>query len=97
MSRSYHVTERERRKDKYLNRFDDGTIDPSLSKLDELSLKKRMAKENEQWKRATEKVGGLRRTKFSLKSDKVEVTKQKCRGLVSDIKGEVLLPKDKGR
>jgi hypothetical protein len=83
MSRSYHVTERQRKRDHWLNRESGNKPPTGLSKLDELALKKKIAKENEAWKRATAKSGGLRRTKFGLKDGTISVERVKCRGKMS--------------
>ena len=85
MSHSYHVTERERRRDNCLNRDDDGRLPSGLSKLDELSLKKLAAKETEAWRRDTAKAGGLRHYVFRHTYDGWKNFVQRCRGVVSEV------------
>ena len=86
MSRSYHVTEKQKRRDYLLNRENDSTPFQGLSKLDELSVKKKLAKWSEKWKRDTTKAGGLRTTKFGFDGTKITVKKVKCRADVPDVK-----------
>jgi len=95
MSRSYHVTERQRKRDHYLNRDNEGNPPEGLSHLDELSLKKSATKETENWRRDTQKIGGLRHIEFTFKDGKGGIRKQKCRGKISDVPGEILEPKPK--
>ena len=83
MARSYHVTERQRRRDNYLNRGDDGQRPTGLSEIDVLSLKKTIAKINEDWKRDTKKAGGIRRTELSCTDNVVNSKRVKCRGILS--------------
>ncbi len=78
MSRSYHVTERERRRDHYFNRLQDDMPDLDLSELDELSLKKWAAKNSELWRRAAYAVGGLWHTVFRFSMAGKMVTRRKC-------------------
>jgi hypothetical protein len=70
-------------------------LDPSLSKLDELSLKKKAVKETEGWKRDAKKVGGTGHVKFAFTDAGVELKRQKTRGIISDIPGEVIARKKK--
>jgi len=84
MSRSYHVTERQRRRDHYFNRLRDDMPAPGLSELDELSLKKWAAKSSEAWRRAARAVGGLWHTVFRSGG---KPTRRKCRGKLSDAVG----------
>lgn len=88
MSRSYHVTERQRRRDHYFNRLRDDLPAPGLSELDELSLKKWAAKNSEAWRRAAHAVGGLWHTVFRFSPDGKMVTRRKCRGKLSDTVGQ---------
>jgi hypothetical protein len=81
-------------RDDYMNRGDDGTRPAGLSKLDELALKKAGAKETEAWKRDAAKVGGLRHTKFTYTEHGWDIRKQKCRGVIPDIPGEVIPKKE---
>jgi hypothetical protein len=93
MSRSFHVTERQRKKDKIFNRDNSGKRPTELSKLDVLSLKKVTAKWSEKWKRDAAKVGGTARTKFVFDEDKkgeTTIRHQKCRGKLSDVPGEII-------
>jgi hypothetical protein len=91
MSRSFHVTERQRKKDKIFNRDNSGKQPTELSKLDVLSLKKLTTKWSEKWKRDAAKAGGLRHTKFVFDEAKPHMItiKQKCRGSISDVPGEI--------
>ncbi|MBI5818116.1 MAG: hypothetical protein HZA88_03945 [Verrucomicrobia bacterium] len=84
MARSYHVTERKRKRDHWLNRGDGGNCLEGLSELDELSLKKLATKCNEKWKRDAQKAQGILRTKLVYKDGKTSTEKQKCRGRLSD-------------
>ncbi len=92
MSRSFHVTERQRKRDKAFNRDNSGKRPTELSKLDVLSLKKLTAKWSEKWKRDAAKAGGLTHTKFVFVEDNPQkrTIKQKCRGRISDFPGEVI-------
>lgn len=95
MSRSFHVTERQIKKDRIFNRDNSGKLPTGLSKLDVLSLKKVTAKWSEKWKRDAAKVGGTMRTKFVFDEDKCAKDKkviqhQKCRGRLSDVPGEII-------
>ena len=85
MSHSYHVTERKRREDNWLNRDDDGRRPSGLSELDELSLMKLAAKESEKWRRATVKAGALRHYVFRHTYDGWRNYVQKCRGVLSEV------------
>jgi hypothetical protein len=85
MSRSHHVAERQIKRDNWFNRGANNERPEGLSKLDELSLKKALAKTNETWKRDTNNAGGLKRTKFGMKDGKITVTRIKTRGQLSDI------------
>ncbi|MBN8712246.1 MAG: hypothetical protein BGO12_20215 [Verrucomicrobia bacterium 61-8] len=89
MSRSYHVTERQRRWDHDFNRLQDDMPDLELSELDELSLKKWAAKNSELWRRAARAVGGLWHTVFRFSTDGKRVTRRKCRGKLSDTCGQI--------
>ena len=95
MSRSLHVTERDRKREHSFNRDDSGLVQPGPSKLDELALKKTAAKETERWKRDARKTGGLRHVEFVLTNGGWRKRNQKRRGIVSDVPGEVLPPKEK--
>jgi hypothetical protein len=95
MSRSLHVTKRQRQKDRFLNRDDSGVMSEQLSKLDELSLKKIAVKETEVWKRDAKKIAGLSHVKFVFTEAGWKLRKQKTRGVVSDVPGEVIAPKKK--
>lgn len=92
MSRSFHVAERQRKRDKTFNRDNSGVPPAELSKLDVLSLKKLSAKWSEKWKRDAAKALGLRYTMFVFDEDKPQrrTVKQKCRGHISDVPGEVI-------
>jgi len=95
MSRSFHVTERQIKKDRIFNRDNSGKKPTELSKLDVLSLKKTTTKWSEKWKRDAAKAGGTMRTKFVFDEDKHakgerSVRHQKIRGRLSDIPGEII-------
>ncbi len=94
MSRSLHVTKSQRQKDHHLNRDESGAMSGSMSKLDELALKKVAAKETEDFKRAASKIGGLRHTEFKFTDAGLILHNQKSRGCISDIPGEVIPPRD---
>ena len=90
MSRSLHAkSKRQRRRELFLERDDAGNPPSGLLKLEELSLRKKGAIETEGWKRAASKAGGLRHTKIKLTEAGWDVRKQKMRGVLSAVLGEV--------
>lgn len=92
MARSFHVTEVQRRRDHYFNRDNQGIESTTFSKLDVLSLKKLCAKWTEKWRRDAAKVGGLGHIEFCFdeRDPSKKVFRQKCRGRLSDVPGEVI-------
>ncbi len=92
MSRSFHVTERQIKKDRIFNRDNSGKAPTELSKLDVLSLKKMTTKWTEKWKRDAAKAGGVKHTEFVFDEDNPQkkTIKQKCRGSISDVPGEII-------
>jgi hypothetical protein len=74
--------------------IESGAMPVSMSKLDELALKKVAAKETEDFKRAASKIGGLRHTEFNFTDAGLILQNQKIRGCISDIPGEVIPPRE---
>ena len=94
MSRSFHVTEVQLRRDHDFNRDDQGIESTALSRLDVLSLKKLCAKWTEKWRRDAAKAGGLGHVEFCFDEHDPsrKAFRQKCRGRLSDVPGEVVEP-----
>jgi len=78
--------------DKIFNRDNSGKQPTELSKLDVLSLKKLTTKWSKKWKRDAAKAGGLRHIKFVFDEDNPQkrTIKQKCRGSISDVPGQII-------
>lgn len=94
MSRSHHAkSPKQRRRELWLERDDAGNAPKGLLKLEEQSLKKDGAKNTERWKRDAAKAGGLHHHTFAFTNSGWRFRKQKSRGVLSDIPGEVITPK----
>ena len=93
MSHSHHAkSPRQRRREQFLERDDAGNPPVELLKLEEQSLKKDGAKETEQWRRDAAKAGGLHHRKFTFTDGGWDFRRQKMRGVLSDVPGEVIAP-----